>query len=366
MLNYTEEELKLREKCLHPEEVFEFVDNKKSENEEDSIDENENEDENEDEKKQENKGCLDYTQNYPPPEIYEQVINSSRLFTLDKDKETSDYEKEKYEMFTLLYYYACSQNPIKKGTKIEDTAANYSLEICELSLALIKSYDIALGPFSHYFNKAWKNAREKAKAKEYYNNKPLKYSQDAKLVCSKHKKLLNNTELEYKTFSTKQQAEFLSENFGWGEDYVYGVLCSYIQETNTVSINDSYIDEDGESCELEGRLSAPSAIGICDAVEKSEQDAILEKYFSEFDKIYCSQQERTKPIISDILTARIVGDYDLMCKAIKHEFVSKEVMEYYAENRKAPSQRQIAEKHGKKEESISRICKTFLDKFKNS
>ena len=54
MLNYTEEELKLRKKCLHPEEAFEFVDNKKSENEEDNIDENEedsiDENENEDEK----------------------------------------------------------------------------------------------------------------------------------------------------------------------------------------------------------------------------------------------------------------------------------------------------------------------------
>lgn len=81
-------------------------------------------------------------------EKYEQLINESPIFSLDKEKEKIAFMKERTKMIEHLYNYLLSVNCKKYKS--------YGYEITEVAIQCIKSFDSTKGEFLHYFNYVWK------------------------------------------------------------------------------------------------------------------------------------------------------------------------------------------------------------------
>ena len=83
-------------------------------------------------------------------EEFENLINNSPLFGVDKASNSELYKKEKYALFTLLTdYYRLYIYPNKS---LED----YSFTLIETATECLKYYDKSKGEFLHLFNKAMK------------------------------------------------------------------------------------------------------------------------------------------------------------------------------------------------------------------
>ena len=95
-------------------------------------------------------------------EKYEQLINESPIFSLDKEKEKIAFMKERTKMIEHLYNYLLSVNCKKYKS--------YGYEITEVAIQCIKSFDSTKGEFLHYFNYVWKRKYSYIQLKKYQDN----------------------------------------------------------------------------------------------------------------------------------------------------------------------------------------------------
>ena len=96
--------------------------------------------------------------------------------------------------------------------------------------------------------------------------------------------------------------------------------------------------------------------------ELSSVDSI-EELLKKVEKVFSSLQDLQKPIVSDMITARI---WALLSERQEefYSFISKDVVEVWKKTGQAPSQRAIAEKHKRDEASVSRTMRVFVEKLK--
>ena len=78
--------------------------------------------------------------------IFEQRIEESPLFSLDKQTEYVAFKKEFYRMLEYLYCYLMATN--------EKEYEPYGCEITEVATRCINNFDATRGLFLHYFNSA--------------------------------------------------------------------------------------------------------------------------------------------------------------------------------------------------------------------
>ena len=98
-------------------------------------------------------------------EEFENLINNSPLFAIDKEGSPALYKTERYNFLTLLTEYY--QTYIYPKKPLED----YSLTLMETAAECIKYYDKDKGEFLHLFNSALKRDLHIAKAKEIVEEK---------------------------------------------------------------------------------------------------------------------------------------------------------------------------------------------------
>ena len=98
-------------------------------------------------------------------EEYENLINNSPLFEIDKESSPALYKSERYNFLTLLtdYYrlYIYPNKPLD----------SYSMTLMETAMECIKYYDKDKGKFLHLFNSSMKRDLHIAKAKEIIEEK---------------------------------------------------------------------------------------------------------------------------------------------------------------------------------------------------
>ena len=98
-------------------------------------------------------------------EEYENLINNSPLFEIDKESSPALYKSERYNFLTLLtdYYrfYIYPNKPLD----------SYSMTLMETAMECIKYYDKEKGEFLHLFNSSMKRDLHIAKAKEIIEEK---------------------------------------------------------------------------------------------------------------------------------------------------------------------------------------------------
>ena len=120
--------------------------------------------------------------------------------------------------------------------------------------------------------------------------------------------------------------------------------------------------KDGEEISLLDTIAVDN--GICEEIESAERcKALLDKIEEEF----CRLQERTMPIVSAMMTVRICKTVcDNRISVDGYSFIDREIIMDYVCRGHVPTQRDIADRFGKNETSVSRTVKEFVEKLKTT
>lgn len=280
-------------------------------------------------------------------EKYEKLINASNLFTLDPEKESSEYRKEKQKMIEYLYCYLMGVN--KK--RYED----YGMEIVDTATRCINNYEGGSVPFLHYFSAAWKTVYRRLLGNKLMEDsyRGLKFTDRENRQI---KKFLRYFETKEVLASKEENLAKIAEFMDLSVDEV-----RRISEVESITVIGEYANNSEEE-----KFSIFDNVDIGVSIEDvlTKEESFVER-LDKIERTFCSLQERQKPIVSDLLTARIGLDISIIEKQAKsYSFISKDIADIIKRKRKVPSQRDIADKYNKNESSISRTMKEFEAKLK--
>ena len=116
--------------------------------------------------------------------------------------------------------------------------------------------------------------------------------------------------------------------------------------------------DDGEEQSLWDQIQGDE--NVSQGIETAEN---IKELMCRLEREYESLQQRQKPIVSDMITAKICT-FLTEAEAGRFTFVSDSVLERYRKDGTVPTQREIALKYSRDEASISRTVNTFLKKLK--
>ena len=276
---------------------------------------------------------------------YEKLIIESPLFSLDRESEYAAFKRESYRMIELLYCYLLSVNQYEYEP--------YGCEITEVAIRCISNFDSSKGVFLHYFNSAWKKEYSHIMGKklEEERYRGLRITEQDRRAVRKYIKLAQQMKMEC---SSDQILEKLSMAMNLPIERIIELA-----QLNSVTVgSDSYIGDDGEEQSLWDRIQGDE--NVSQGIETAEN---IKELLHRIEREYVSLQQRQKPIVSDMMTAKICA-FLTEAEAGRFTFVSDSVLERYRRNGTVPTQRDIAQKYGRDEASISRTVNNFLKKLK--
>lgn len=290
-------------------------------------------------------------------EEFENLINNSPLFDVDKINNSELYKSEKYKFTELLtQYYQVYIYPHKL---LED----YSYTLIETATECIKYYDRAKGEFLHLFNKALKRDLGIAKAKEMIETRRqgIRLSIYDEQMISKVLAFAKSKNLDI--YDSAIQAKI---------GLALGIRAEELE--NLIQINDNAIavastvtNDDGDEIELFDLLADK---------DYTPEEAIvsrdgLQELVSQIDNVFQTVQERQKKLLSLLLTAEIVKA--LACDIKETEmvldgcsFFNVEIIDWYKKHGGIPTAKQIGEMCGVSEQSLSRAYKNFKEKLRKN
>lgn len=279
-------------------------------------------------------------------EKYEKLISETPLFSIDKDKQSVLYRKESLKLVEYLYCYLLAIN--------KDKYEPYGCEIVDVATRCINGYDKS-GDFIHYFNTAWSREYSHICGNEIINSKfqGMKLSDQERRDIKKYMRIVSrsnpNMTYEERLIKISKLMELPLERI------------KQLSETaDTKIVSDVVHNFEGEEISLFDQVEEEFSIE-----SYFENLASLTELLDQVEVAFSRIQERQKPIISDMLTIRIGLDiWEIEKLAKKYEFVNIEMSESIKRTGSVPTQREIAEKYGKNEASISRTMKEFLKKVR--
>lgn len=280
-------------------------------------------------------------------EAYERLILHSPVFSLDKEKDISAYKREALKLVEYIYCYLLGIN--------ESKYEPYGYEITVVARRCIQNYTSDRGNFLHYFNAAWKKEFSHICSDQIHDDKfrGIHISEDDKRNIRRYKKYLQSTgEYTPNEYSYTQIAESLSLSV----DIVKAVV-----EMADIDVGSTYHqNSDGEEFDMLDQLTGSQSIE-----SDMESQETVQEILVKLDQAFMALQTRQQPIISDLLTSRLLPVMDELDIDIhRFCFISTAMCEQYKAGDTLPSQREIAQKYGRNEASISRTLKEFILKFK--
>ena len=281
-------------------------------------------------------------------EKYEQLILASPLFSLDRERDRTAYQREARKMAEYLYCYLLAIN--------EDRYMELGLEIMETATRCIENYDPQNGEFLHYFNAAMKQARMKAEAQRDIQNarRGIHVSDEDDRNIRKMLKLLGSRGI---VEPTSEQITIIAENLKVSVDKVNEVIRI---NKETAVLSETMINDDGEEISLFDTIASDENIEQS-VISADNCRVVMESIQTAYDGC----QERQRPILSAMLTVKIapvVRQYAIPVS--EFSFVNKQILMEYIQTDTLPTQRDIAARFDKNEASISRTVKEFLGKIK--
>ena len=287
-------------------------------------------------------------------EEYEEKIDHSPLFGLDKEREPIRYETERRILLKILteYYvrYIYREKPLEF----------YSLTLIETAHECIRYYNEENGAFLHLFNAAMKRAMRIAVAKEQAEGyrQGIRLAREDSYVIRKIIAFAKNKKLDiYDTDCQRKIAQVLcldpervAELITMNENAT--AISNRIQgEDDEIDLFDTIADRD---------ISAEEEL-----IDRSEATELLKIA----DAVFIGCQERQKRMISLALMSEVVKAFDEDVKTAEKimegfSFRSEEWFVYYRENRAVLTARQIAQICGTSEQSLSRAYKNFKEKIR--
>ncbi len=290
-------------------------------------------------------------------EEFENLINNSPLFDVDKESCPELYKTEKFALFTLLAdYYQTYIFPYKP-------LENYSYTLIETATECLKYYDKAKGEFLHLFNKAMKRDLRIAKAKEIIetHRQGIQLSTYEERMIRKIVSLAKSKNLDI--YDSDVQAKI---------GLILGICAGEVAEfirinDNAVAIASAVKNDDGDEIELfdlvaDGNASAENAVVAEDS---------FKRLIVKIDCVFKTVQVRQKKLLSLLLTAEILKalEYDVK-EAVKLlgecNFFNREIIGFYEKLGHIPTAKQIGEECGASEQSVSRTYKNFKEKLQKN
>lgn len=290
-------------------------------------------------------------------EEFENLINNSPLFDIDKGCNPELYKSEKFELLTLLTQYY--QTYIFPHKLLED----YSFTLIETATECLKYYDKTKGEFLHLFNKVMKRDLGIAKAKELIDahRQGIGLSTYEERMIRKVVSLAKSKNLDI--YDSKVQAKI---------GLVLGICAGEV--ANLIRINDNAVavastvkNDDGDEVELFD-LQADKADTPEEAIVLKDG---LKELIAQIDKVFQTVQERQKKLLSLLLTAEIVKALEYDVKEAErvldgYNFCNMEIIDWHNKYGDIPTAKQIGELCGVSEQSLSRTYKNFKEKLKQN
>ena len=276
---------------------------------------------------------------------YEERITKSPLFSLDRETSFTAYKRESYKMVEYLYCYLMAVN--------EREYEPYGCEIMEVATRCISNYDFSKGVFLHYFNAAWRQEYSHILGKNAYDQqlRGIKISEEERRGICKYIKL---AERLGSSCSGNELYQKIAEAMGIPEQKVR--LLAELSELRIVAAT-SYNDDD-EEIDLWEQVSDGTSIEEQMVMADSVSDLL-----DLIEQAFCGLQARQKPMVSDMITAKIMPVLTKDSVNHRYTFISNEVINVFDARGSCPTQREIAEKYGRNEASISRTLKDFTTKL---
>lgn len=288
-------------------------------------------------------------------EEYENLINNSPLFEIDKESSPALYKTERYNFLTVLtdYYrlYVYPNKPLD----------SYSMTLMETAMECIKYYDKDKGEFLHLFNSSMKRDLHIAKAKEIIEEKRqgIRVSNEDDKLIRKIIALANSKGLDIYDITIQQKIL-----------KVLNLELSRLQELlrindDAVAVSSTVTNDDGDEVEL---------FDLQSSHEKNAEDRLAEEsafisLIDRIDEVFTTVQDRQKRLLSMLLTIEIIKACDEDLDKAKNvlsskELINEEVFDYYEKYGELPTAKQIGVICEVSEQSLSRTYKNFKEKLK--
>lgn len=275
----------------------------------------------------------------------EELIRTSKLFSLNKQTEYVAYKREAMKMVEYLYRYLLAVN--------ENKYIEFGYEIMLTAKRCISNFKSELGDFLNYFNAAWakeyRRAYGKRQAEEFRCG--IHITDEEKLLVRRFLRLIESRHYDV----AERNIENLVSN-GLGlpiEKTRY--LIQLVNDTTVIS--DMVQDEDGELDSIFDFLNVENEFS-----DFTEAKRILKA----IDDVYQSIQDRQKPLIARVATSKISDsllDGDELFKFVQElSFFDKDIYLKY-KNGCSVKAKEIASFCGVSEQSASRSWKNFTLKI---
>lgn len=292
-------------------------------------------------------------------EQYEELINHSILFTIDKEKDHTVYKTERAKFLKNLTDY------FSQYVMSHKSLSEYGYELMITANECIMYYDRSKGLFLNLFNHAFKQKRLQSKAKELEEEKRggihLPRVERAKL--KKILQLVKSKNLDIKDFGVQQK---VAKVMGISMEHLLDLLS---MNQNTITISETTTNDDGEEISIfDTFASREKSVEHCVLAEESflEQLNKIEKAF-----LLGQNRAESKRLLSMLLTALLLDvkqeDIEYVSNLLqKYTFISKELIELVRKLNKKLTNREIAVICGTSEQNASRALKKFRDKLKEN
>ena len=288
-------------------------------------------------------------------EEYENLINNSPLFEIDKESSPALYKTERYNFLTILtdYYrlYIYPNKPLD----------SYSMTLMETAIECIKYYNKSKGEFLHLFNSSMKRDLHIAKAKEIIEEKRqgIRVSSEDDKLIRKIIAFANSKSLDIYHVAVQEKISM-----------ALGIALSRLQELlrindDAVAVSSTVTNEDGDEIELFDLQASHEKTAEDKMADESAFISLVEK----IDDAFSFVQERQKKLLSMLLTVEIIKacdeDLDKARQSLEDKDIyNAEVFDYYNKNGALPTAKQIGVLCGVSEQSLSRTYKNFKEKLK--
>lgn len=277
---------------------------------------------------------------------YEELIRGSPLFEIDREHESVAYRREFYKMIEYLYCYLMAVN--------ERKFEPFGTEIVDVATRCISNYNPSNGFFLNYFVASWKREYSHIIGESIIDEKfhGMRLVEEDKRNIRRYLKLVK----QLSSISEQDLYERIAEAMHIS---IEKVIC-LAQMSSSVILNSATVSEGDEEINIIEQIA--DDITIEQMFENAES---LSELLAKIDIVFDSLQDRQKALISDMLTIKVGSILvDIIESGKQYHFISQDILHAFNLNDEMPTQRQIAEKYGRDEASVSRSIKDFINKIK--
>lgn len=280
---------------------------------------------------------------------YEKLIDASKLFFLDREKERIAYKREALKMVEYLYCYLMAINAVKYEV--------FAVEIVDTAKRCIENYNPEAGRFLNYFSSAWKQTYGHLVGKEIVKEtfSGIHFTEEEERNFRKYMRLAQ-------TLGINTESSEFDERVAEAMGITTSEVDSLRSLINCKPTSGNYVSDEGEEYSLIDQLDSGTYTdtGILHFETAQELLDIIEITYDQL-------QERQKPMLAMLITSKIAflaSEDDKLLSFIKNKsFFDEDIFEESLKRGEQIQAKEIAERFGVVEASASRTWKTFKEKI---